>query len=117
MESGTLETYRQRLLAMQQQLTQRVFHAEETMHDMDADRDIERTDRVQEEAAEVALSALDEQGRREIIAISVALARMDEGTYGVCEVCGKEIGTARLTAMPMASRCVPCQERLEHRRR
>jgi DnaK suppressor protein len=117
MESGTLEIYRQRLLAMQQQLTQRIFNAEETMHAMDADRDIERTDRVQEEAAEVALTALDEQGRREIAEISVALARIDEGTYGVCEVCGEDIGMARLTAMPMACRCVPCQERLEHSRR
>lgn len=116
MESGTLETYRQQLLAMQQQLTQRIFHAEETMQAMAADRDIERTDRVQEEAAEVALAALDEQGRREIAEISVALARIDEGTYGVCEVCGEAIGTARLTAMPIARRCVPCQERLEHRR-
>ena len=117
MDSGTLENYRQQLLTMQQQLTQRIFHAQETMHAMDADRDIERTDRVQEEAAEVALAALDEQGRREIAEISMALARIDEGTYGVCEVCGKDIGTARLTAMPMARRCIPCQERSEQRRR
>lgn len=51
MDSSTLETYRQRLLALQQQITQRVFDMEESMHAMDADRDIERTDRVQEEAA------------------------------------------------------------------
>jgi RNA polymerase-binding protein DksA len=115
-EPATLETYRQQLLTMQKQLTQRIFDVEETMYAMDAERDIERTDRVQEEAAEVALTALDEQGRREMAEISAALARMDEGTYGICEVCAEPIGAARLAAMPMARRCVPCQERLEHRR-
>jgi DnaK suppressor protein len=117
MELATLETYRQRLLALQQQMTQRIFTAEETMYAMDADRDIERTDRVQEEAAEVALAALDEQGRRELTEIQAALARIDEGTYGDCETCGEAISAARLTAMPMARRCLPCQERLEHRTR
>jgi DnaK suppressor protein len=116
MDSHTLETYRQQLLALQQQLAQRVFDLEETMLAMDADRDIERTDRVQEEAAEVALTALDEQGRRELAAIQAALARMDAGTYGICDVCGETISAARLQAMPMARRCVVCQERLEHRR-
>lgn len=116
MESGTLAAYRQRLLTMQEQLTQRIFQTEESMYAMDADRDIERTDRVQEEAAEVALTALDEQGRREIEEIRAALGRIDEGTYGVCAACGEDISPARLSAMPMARRCVPCQERLEHRR-
>jgi hypothetical protein len=49
MDPRTLETYRQRLLALQQQLAQRIFDTEDTMLAMDADRDIERTDRVQEE--------------------------------------------------------------------
>ena len=116
MDSDTLETYRQRLLERQQHLVQRIFGMEESMLEMDADRDIERTDRVQEEAVEVALTALDEQGRREMEAIQAALARIDAGTYGICETCGETISAARLTAMPTARRCVSCQERLEHGR-
>src|SRR5215813_13585481 len=116
MDPNTLETYRQRLLALQQHLMQRIFGAEESMLAMDADRDIERTDRVQEEAVEVALTALDEQGRHEMEAIQAALARIDAGTYGICEICGQPISAARLTAIPMARLCVACQERLERRR-
>jgi len=116
MDPNTLETYRQRLLALQQHIVQRVFGMEEAMLAMDADRDVERTDRVQEEAVEVALTALDEQGRREMEAIQAALARIDAGTYGTCATCGETISAARLTAMPTAGRCVPCQERLEHSR-
>ena len=48
-------------------------------------------------------------------AIQAALARIDAGTYGSCDTCGETISMARLTAMPMARRCVACQERLEHR--
>ena len=115
MDPSTLETSRQQLLTLQQQIVQRIFDLEECMLAMDADRDIERTDRVQEEAAEVALTALDEQGRREMEAIQAALARIDAGTYGLCDTCGETISAARLTAMPTARRCVACQERLEHR--
>jgi DnaK suppressor protein len=116
MNPHTLETYRQQLLALQQQLLHRIFDMEESMRTMDADRDIERMDRIQEEAAEVTLTALDEQGRREMEAIQAALARIDAGTYGICETCGETISAARLTARPTARRCVACQERLEHSR-
>jgi DnaK suppressor protein len=37
-----------------------------------------------------------------------ALAKLDEGTYGVCDSCGESIGTERLGAIPWATRCVRC---------
>ncbi|HWG02177.1 MAG TPA: TraR/DksA C4-type zinc finger protein [Trebonia sp.] len=44
-----------------------------------------------------------------------ALARIDAGTYGVCESCGKPIGKARLQAFPRATLCVACKQRQERR--
>ncbi|HEX2314978.1 MAG TPA: TraR/DksA C4-type zinc finger protein [Thermomonospora sp.] len=44
-----------------------------------------------------------------------AIARMDAGTYGICESCGKPIGKARLQAFPRATLCVPCKQREERR--
>ena len=44
-----------------------------------------------------------------------ALARIDAGTYGVCESCGKPIGKARLQAFPRATLCVECKQRQERR--
>jgi len=49
-----------------------------------------------------------EQGER-------ALARIDAGTYGVCESCGQPIGKARLQAFPRAALCVACKQRQERR--
>jgi len=35
-----------------------------------------------------------------------ALDKLDEGTYGTCDVCGEPIGDERLEAIPWAARCV-----------
>jgi hypothetical protein len=45
--------------------------------------------------------------------INDALRRLDEGSYGRCESCGKQIPGARLDAMPFARYCVACAEKLQ----
>jgi RNA polymerase-binding transcription factor DksA len=40
--------------------------------------------------------------------IDNALTKIDAGTYGQCEECGKPIGDARLEAMPAARLCIAC---------
>ena len=44
-----------------------------------------------------------------------ALARIEAGTYGICESCGEAIGKARLQAFPRATLCVTCKQREERR--
>jgi DnaK suppressor protein len=44
-----------------------------------------------------------------------ALARIESGTYGVCESRGEPIGKARLQAFPRATLCVACKQREERR--
>jgi len=44
-----------------------------------------------------------------------AMVRIDSGTYGICESCGKPIGKARLQAFPRATLCVTCKQREERR--
>jgi len=45
--------------------------------------------------------------------IDDALARLDQGTYGICEECGKPIDEARLEAVPWARYCIVDQARIE----
>lgn len=45
-----------------------------------------------------------------------ALGRIEDGSYGTCEGCGKTIEAARLKALPYASLCIGCK-RLEESRR
>lgn len=44
--------------------------------------------------------------------IDSALARLDAGTYGRCEVCGEPIARARLEARPYADTCIRCAEKV-----
>lgn len=49
-------------------------------------------------------------------AIRRALRRLDDGTYGICEVCGNAIEAARLAAMNDCSRCISCEKGRTRRR-
>ncbi|SDK89690.1 TraR/DksA C4-type zinc finger protein [Arthrobacter sp. ok362] len=51
-------------------------------------------------------SALLEQSRASLVQIEAALARMDEGTYGICAVCGASIPEDRLEARPWTAYCI-----------
>jgi len=43
-----------------------------------------------------------------LMEVERALAKLDDGKYGECEVCGKDIGEARLEAMPATRYCIDC---------
>lgn len=46
----------------------------------------------------------------ELRAVRAALARIDEGTYGICVDCGVDIPYERLQVQMTAERCAPCQD-------
>ena len=58
-------------------------------------------------------SQLAEFDARELTQIERALARLKQGTYGVCEGCQKKIPVGRLNALPYATHCVECQREME----
>jgi RNA polymerase-binding transcription factor len=66
-----------------------------------------------ERERDLALSASATQAVEEI---DRALRRMDVGSYGICERCGKKIAVARLEALPFAALCIECKSREERRR-
>jgi RNA polymerase-binding protein DksA len=52
---------------------------------------------------------LEESARDTLVEIDAALQRIEDGTYGICEVCGKPIGAERLSAIPWARLCIDDQ--------
>ena len=56
---------------------------------------------------------LNDRDRKKLIAIDEALERIEDGSYGVCEECGKKITSNRLKVMPFADLCVPCKSDME----
>ena len=56
---------------------------------------------------------LSDRDRSKLQSIDQALARLDDGSYGICESCDGEIAAERLKAMPFTRLCVQCQSERE----
>ncbi len=54
-----------------------------------------------------------ENGEEGLRNIDTALEKMDDGSYGVCEICSKKINKDRLKAVPYAKLCIDCQREEE----
>lgn len=55
--------------------------------------------------------SLEEGAQQTLADVELALRKLDEGSYGTCEVCGKPIGAARLAAIPWARLCIDDQRK------
>ncbi len=55
---------------------------------------------------------LEEDAREQLRQVEKALARIESGEYGRCEVCGKEIPSERLEAVPWTTLCIDDARRL-----
>lgn len=54
------------------------------------------------------VDALRASTRDELAQVATALSRVDAGTYGICDRCGRSIPQARLEVRPQATMCVAC---------
>jgi RNA polymerase-binding protein DksA len=52
---------------------------------------------------------LEEGAQQKLVQIDHAIAKLDDGTYGTCERCGRGIGEERLRARPWATLCIDDQ--------
>lgn len=59
-------------------------------------------------ADDEALEGVDDVLRAEARQVRLALARIDNGTYGICTGCGEPIARMRLEAQPTATTCIAC---------
>jgi len=51
--------------------------------------------------------------RKLIAKVNEALERIEDGTFGICEVCGGQIGEKRLEARPVTTLCIECKQEQE----
>lgn len=65
------------------------------------------------ETDQALLLRIRDRERKLISKIQEALKKIENGTYGICERCGKEIDEERLKARPVASYCAECKRKLE----
>jgi DnaK suppressor protein len=58
-----------------------------------------------------------ERENRLTFKVREALERIEKGTYGICEICGEEIGESRLKARPVTTECINCKKNQENQER
>lgn len=61
------------------------------------------------------VASLNGRERRELDEIQEAMARLETGSFGACEICGASISLPRLRAIPWARHCLACQFQQERR--
>lgn len=121
-DADFIEGARQRLEEERDRLTR--LHegiAEETSDDESERTELQELTQVDQHPADVATELFEREKdlsiadgfASELEDIELALARIDDGTYGTCEACHQPIGRDRLEAIPHARLCVDDQAKAE----
>jgi RNA polymerase-binding transcription factor len=102
---GVLESERDRLLH-----AVHAVHHDGSLLEESGDLAIGSGDHIADSATETYLRELDgglEENAEHLLGeIGAALERIEDGTYGLCSVCGRSIGEERLEAVPYATLCI-----------
>jgi DnaK suppressor protein len=113
MDKEKLEFFKQLLLAQREELLQQ---ARETVSNLSHDDTLNPPDLADRATLEVErnfLLRVRDRERKLITKIDETLKKIEDGTYGICQRCGKEIEEERLKARPVASYCIECKRKLE----
>ncbi len=109
-QAGTA-AHEKKLLEMREDLMNLVHHKQEV--DMTEQEVGDEADAASQSAEKELLFELSDNERQTLDAVEAALRKIETGSYGKCEGCGKLIPAPRLKAIPHARYCVQCQARFE----
>ncbi len=104
---------RARLESEQKRLTHELEQLKASVRPADERREGSPFGKREEEATEAAeletRLELEKRIRDQLAAVEHALAKFEQGTYGLCDNCGQPIPPERLEALPQASLCLECK--------
>lgn len=108
MDKEQLEQFRSQLLDKREEI---LAEAGKTLSEMtDQTTNIpDPNDRATVESGRSFELRIRDRERKLLAKIEEAIARLDEGEYGVCDGCGEDIGIKRLEARPVTTFCIDCK--------
>lgn len=118
MTSERLEFFKNLLLERLERLQ---TEADKTLGDLTQEKVIppDSLDLANEESEREFTIRIKDRDRRLIVKVREALQRIEDGSFGVCVVCGDDISEKRLIARPVTTHCIDCKtaaEMMEKRR-
>jgi len=112
---ATSNLLRARLEGEQKRLTEEMEQLKSTIRPADERREGSPFGKREEEATESyeleRRLTLEKSIREQLAAVEHAIQKFDDGTYGLCDSCGKPIPPERLEALPQATLCLDCKAR------
>lgn len=115
MDKEILERFKEELLDKKHELIQGASKTLSTGLKVDQEELSDTMDRSSIETDRNFLLRLRDRERKLIKKIDEALSRISDGSFGICEECGEEIGEERLKVRPVATLCITCKEEEERR--
>ena len=113
MKSDVLGEFRRKLEHERGRLLRTVVRTDDELATLEAHQPGATIEDAATGLATSILSRLEGQERHELDEIDAAQARLEAGTFGACERCGRPIPLRRLRAIPITRYCLPCQTREE----
>lgn len=113
MDRKRMEQFQKRLQQKQLELMQVVARIEQDGRAADEEATQDIADKATNSYTKEFLFHQSSADRAQLQLVNDALARIREGTYGECAACGEELNLKRLEAVPWASLCINCQEKVE----
>ena len=110
MRNNELKYFEEILIARKDQIESNIVGVEK---EMDALRGLELNDEGDYASVSndnMVENAIGDQQEHELAEIEVALHKIREGIYGICDMCEEEIGFQRLKVKPHAVYCIDCRE-------
>jgi DnaK suppressor protein len=113
MRKAFLKKMRDTLTAQKQQILEQLDEEFREGKEGALDEGMDTYDLASEERNREINLILSDRDREKLQAIEDALERIDEGAYGICEMCEEEIAPERLEALPFTRLCITCQGEIE----
>ncbi len=113
MKKKEMGPYKKMLLELKDELYKEVRINQEAGKEAQGEDVQDLADQASESYDRELASSLSEAERARLESVEKALGRVEEGSYGVCETCEKDIPLPRLKVLPFACLCVSCQEKEE----
>lgn len=108
MDKEKLEQFRIQLLAKKEEILNEAGKTLSEMTDQTSNVP-DPNDRATIESGRSFELRIRDRERKLVSKIEEAIARIDDGSYGICEDCGEEIGLKRLEARPVTMLCIDCK--------
>ena len=115
MESTTIEQFKAQLDHRRQDLKHLLLQFQEAGRIADSESSPDVSDRATNSYTKELLFSQGNNERQLLKMVQEALHRIEDGNFGDCLACGKEINVKRLHAVPWARYCIACQEQKENR--